>query len=259
MLVIFARMEILYYKDLDYQGLKKQTDKVIALLKAGDFKSADVKKMPNTGFFRAKLDDKNRLLFKIGNYESKKYLFILEVIANHAYEKSRFLNGAVVDEAKLQALPSPENTAPEDLLPLTFINNKARHFHILDKILSFDDLQQQVFQLPLPLIVIGSAGSGKTALTLEKIKDLPGEVLYITLSPFLVENARNLYYAFSYDNERQNVDFFSFREYLGSIAIPEGKEITYKEFEQWVSRYRQAYRMRTNCSKNSKASLPAQS
>jgi len=242
-LLIFAHMEILFYKGIDYQGLKKQVDKVAALLKLGDFKSADVKKMPNTGFFRAKLDDKNRLLFKIGSYEGKKYLFILEVIANHAYEKSRFLNGAFVDEAKLQALSSPENTAPADILPLTFINNKTRHFHILDKILSFDNLQQEVFQLPLPLIVIGSAGSGKTALTLEKIKDLSGEVLYTTLSPFLVENARNLYFGSSYDNERQNIDFLSFREYLESIAIPPGKEIKYRDFEQWANRYRQAYRI----------------
>ena len=237
-------MEILQYKDLDYQGLKKQVDKTVAALQSGDFKSAEVKKMPNTGFFRARLDEKNRLLFKVGQYEGKKYLFILEVIANHAYEKSRFLGGAMLDETKLIPLASVENLQVEELQTVHFINRKARHFHVLDKILSFDDVQQEVFRLPLPLIVIGSAGSGKTALTLEKLKELSGEILYTTLSPFLVENARNLYYANGYDNERQNIEFLSFRDYLASIAIPPGQEIQYKDFDHWISRYQQAYRIR---------------
>lgn len=237
-------MEILLYRDLDYQGLKKQADKVIDFLRAGDFKSADVKKMPNTGYFRAKLDEKNRLLFKIGNWEGKKYLFLLEVIPNHAYDKSRFLGGAPVDETKLAPLNGADAVKPEELHPVAYVNRKAKHFHLLDKILSFDDLQQEVFRLNLPLIIIGSAGSGKTALTLEKLKDLHGEILYTTLSPFLVENARNLYYSFGYDNERQNIEFLSFREYLGGIAIPPGREIHYRAFEQWISRYRQAYKIK---------------
>lgn len=237
-------MEILYYKDLEYHGLKKQVDKVTAFLEAGDFKSADVKKMADTGYFRAKLDDKNRLLFKIGEYEGRKYIFILEVIANHAYDKSRFLGGAVVDENKLQALPSERELKTEDLHAVKYVNGKIRHFHVLDKILSFDDLQQEIFRLPLPIIVVGSAGSGKTALTLEKMKDLYGDILYTTLSSFLVESARNMYYGFDYDSERQNIDFLSFRDYLGAIAMPAGREIEYRYFDQWISRFRQAFRIK---------------
>lgn len=237
-------MEILVYKDIEFHNLKKQVDKVTNLLAVGDFKSADVKKMPNTGYFRAKLDEKNRLLFKIGRFGGKKYVFVLEVIPNHAYEKSRFLGGSLVDESKLVPLPSVDAAKEEELLPLPFVNSKTRHFHVLDKILSFDDLQQAVFQLPLPLIVIGSAGSGKTALTLEKIKDLQGNILYTTLSSFLTENARNLYYANGYDNEHQEIDFLSFKDYLSTISIPKGQEITYRSFEQWISRYRQAYKIK---------------
>lgn len=237
-------MEVLLYKNLEYHGLKKQVEKVTAALAAGDFRSAEVKKMPNTGYFRAKLDDKNRLLFKIAQVEGRKYVFVLEVIANHAYDKSRFLNGAVPDEAKLQPVASPEAVPEAELHLLKYVNPKARHFHVLDKILSFDDLQQGIFRLPLPIIVVGSAGSGKTALTLEKMKDLVGDVLYVTLSSFLVESARNMYFGFGYDNERQNIDFLSFKEYLSAIAVPDGREIDYRSFEQWISRYRQAYRIK---------------
>jgi len=36
---------------------------------------------------------------------------------------------------------------------------------MLDKVISFDDVQQAVYTLQPPLIVIGSAGSGKTVIT----------------------------------------------------------------------------------------------
>lgn len=160
-------MEILLYNELDYSKVKKQFDKVINALKAGDIKSAEVKKMVNTGFYRAKLDDTNRLLFKYTQIGSKKYLLILEVILHHAYEKSRFLNGAVIDESKLLPIPSPENLVNEEVTPLNYVNVNKNTFHILDKILSFDEIQEDIFHLPSPLIIIGSAGSGKTALTLE--------------------------------------------------------------------------------------------
>ena len=237
-------MEILYYKDLEYHGLKKQVDKTVSSLAGGDFKSADVKKMPNTGFFRAKLDEKNRLLFKIGQIAGKKYLFILEIIPNHAYEKSRFLNGAVIEEHKLLPLTNPGAVPETELQPVKYINPKTRHFHLLDKILSFDDIQQEIYKLQPPVIVVGSAGSGKTALTLEKIKDLHGDILYVTLSSFLVENARNLIFSFDYDNPHQNVDFLSFKEYLGMITLPKGREIDYRSFDGWIQRYRQAFRIK---------------
>jgi len=213
-------MDLLYYRDLEFHGLKKQVEKTAAFLQAGDFKSADVKKMPNTGYFRAKLDDKNRLLFKVGKYEGKKFILVLEVIPNHAYDKSRFLGGAAIDENKLPGLPAEKDIKEEELQPVKYVNSRSRHFHLLDKILQFDDIQQEIFGLPLPIIIVGSAGSGKTALTLEKMKDLHGDILYTTLSPFLVESARNMYYSFNYDSAHQSIDFLSFKDYLSAISVP---------------------------------------
>ena len=74
-----------------------------------------------------------------------------------------------------------------------------------------------------PLVIIGSAGSGKIALTLEKMKHAVGDVLYVTQSSYLVKNSRDLYYAHNYDNEDQQVDFLSFQEFLESIYVPEGE------------------------------------
>lgn len=237
-------MEILYYNDLNISPVKKQLDKVTEQLRNGDFKSADVRKMGGTPYYRARLDIENRLLFRIGEYEGKKYVFVLEVILNHEYSKSRFLRGAEVDESKLIALSDLNNIVPDDILKPSFVRENSRHFHILNKIISFDAEQDAILQSPAPFIVIGSAGSGKTALTLEKIKQLRGQILYVTLSTYLVENARNLYYSNSYENSQQELDFLSFHEYLGGIDLPAGNEINFRTFDQWISRYAQAYKIK---------------
>jgi hypothetical protein len=81
--------------------------------------------MQNTGFYRAKLDDTNRLLFKFGTYQNKTYLIILEVILNHAYEKSRFLNGAIFKDGDLLAIPSIDKIDINDVEPINYINKKS--------------------------------------------------------------------------------------------------------------------------------------
>ncbi len=154
------------------------------------------------------------------------------MIHNHEYEKSRFLNGAKIDENKLE--PLKEYDLAQQANDVVYINQDNPCFHILDKIVSFDSIQEEVFDLQPPLIIIGSAGSGKTMLTLEKMKTCPGEVLYVTGSPYLVQNARQLYYANHYSNESQEIEFLSYRELLETIKVPEGKEIDFQCFSRWL-------------------------
>jgi hypothetical protein len=234
-------MNILEYNDLDLSGLRKPYQKVLQFLEQGDFRAADARKLTEGEYYRAKLDDANRLLFKIARHRGERYLLILEVIRQHAYEKSRFLRGARIDETKLVPLAKP----PEDgeVLELPYVNPRDRHFHFLDKIISFDPVQREIYDLSLPLIVIGPAGSGKTAITLEKMKQARGRILYVTLSPYLVENSRNLYYAHHYENTDQDLIFLSFREYLETLRVPEGREITYSAFAGWLARFPKAQRV----------------
>ncbi len=63
--------EILFYNELDYKSVEKSFDKVLQQLSNGDFKSADVRKMINTGYYRARLDIKDRLLFTFASYQQK--------------------------------------------------------------------------------------------------------------------------------------------------------------------------------------------
>ncbi|MFK7908568.1 MAG: UvrD-helicase domain-containing protein [Chitinophagales bacterium] len=239
-----STLKILYYNELDTKGVKQQFKKVEGFLQKGDFKSAEVKKMPNTGYYRAKLDHTNRLLFKFAQYEKETYLLLLEVIHDHAYDKSKFLRGAEVQEKYFQPIPNLKSIEDEDVKQMVYINRQYKSFHVLDKIISLDGEQQAIFALPTPLIIIGSAGSGKTALTLEKMKYLKGNIAYMSLSPYLVENSQNVYYSNNYENEKQEVDFLSFREYIESIQLPKGQEITFKDFERWYNRYKQSVKIK---------------
>ncbi|MGI8636902.1 MAG: hypothetical protein ACR2KZ_16025, partial [Segetibacter sp.] len=233
-------LPILFYNQLDSKSVQKNFDKVLQQLTRGDFKSADVRKMTNTGYYRARLTIKDRLLFTLASYNQKKYLLLLEVIQHHDYAKSRFLRGAQLPpEEAMQPLARAEDVPQNEIKQLNYINESVHSIHVLNKFISFDDTQQAIFGVHPPLIIIGSAGSGKTVLVLEKLKQLKGNVAYISLSNYLVENARKIYFSNGYENEDSEVDFLSFQQYLESWQIPEGKEINFRAFEQWFNKHAQ--------------------
>jgi len=229
-------MKILEYNDIDYSKVKRQYEKVTSCLERDDFRSAAVKKLAEHDLYSARLDDTNRLIFKLVQYQQTRYALILEVVFNHAYDKSKFLRGTKIDEAKIPQIESQIHI-DEALPSVAYINPSERRFHFLDKIISFDPEQQKTYQANFPLIIIGPAGSGKTVLTLEKMKSYQGDGIYVTLSPYLSENARNLYYSNYYENKEQEISFLSFREYLETIRVPDGKEISYSAFAYWLYRF----------------------
>jgi hypothetical protein len=144
-------METLILRDLDAGQVTRQYEKVLQELRQGDFRSADVKKLRGSGLYRAKLDDKNRLLFKLAEHGGGTWLLILEVVRNHDYAKARFLNGGGFTEDHFEPLPAPgAGDAPAETL--VYVNPSFPALHFLDKPLSFDDAQTAVFDTPLPLM-----------------------------------------------------------------------------------------------------------
>ena len=227
-------MKVLVYNELNPKAIPGFA-KLQSYLEDDDFKSAEVKKVGDN-LYRARLNQRDRLLFSIYRHQEQSYALILEFIKNHAYQDSRFLRQAgSIDEDKIPVIHKPDETGDKALV---YLNPGHNSFNLLDKIISFDDRQQSIYDLQPPLIVIGSAGSGKTALTLEKMKQAVGDVLYVTQSAYLVKNSRDLYYAHHYDNPDQQIDFLSFQEFLESIRVPIGKPVTFQAFQQWFSRHR---------------------
>ncbi|NOV28343.1 UvrD-helicase domain-containing protein [Methylomonas sp. ZR1] len=233
-------MKVLIYNELDPKTIPGFA-KLQGYLEKDDFKSAEVKKVGDN-LYRARLNQRDRLLFAIYRYQEQRYALILEFIKNHAYQDSRFLRQvSTIDESKI---PDISAVSIDEAAALVYLNPQQPRFNLLDRIISFDERQQVIYDLPAPLIVIGSAGSGKTALTLEKMKHAVGDVLYVTQSSYLVNNARDLYYAHHYDNPEQQIDFLSFQEFLESIHVPAGKPVNFAAFQSWFNRHRQGHALK---------------
>ncbi len=234
-------MRLLQYKDLDLTRVKPAFAKVRAAIEAGDFKSPDVKKLHVGGYHRAKLDRSNRLLLQFARCAGETVCLALEVIENHAYDKSRFLRGAPVDETKIEhealAQPVPSGL---DALPLRWLHATRAEFELLDKPIVFDDAQEAVRRLPAPVVLVGSAGSGKTAVTLAKLREAEGRVLYVTQSAYLAQSARALYDAHGYENPAQEAEFLSYREFIETLHVPPGRELGFDAFRGWFDRHRAA-------------------
>ena len=236
-------MRFLQYKDLDIRRVKPAFAKVRAAIEAGDFKSADVKKLHIGSYYRAKLDYSNRLLLQFARHDGETVCLALEVIENHAYNRSRFLRGAPVDEAKIDHESSVDPAQfPAETVRLRWLHSTSTEFELLDKPIVFDDAQEAVRRLPAPVVLIGSAGSGKTAVTLSKLREAHGRVLYVTQSTYLAQSARALYDAHGYDNPAQEAEFLSYREFLETLQVPKGREIGFSAFRGWFDRHREAVR-----------------
>ena len=236
-------MKILEYIGLDTSRVAASYRKVADAIARHDFRAAQVKKLANLShgkFYRAKLGGADRLLFSLVRHGDEVCALMLEVIANHDYDKSRFLRGAAIDEARISDVDAAD--AIKEAQPVRYLHPERTAIHLLDKPLSFDDAQEAVYRQPPPLIVVGSAGSGKTALTLEKLKHVEGEVLYVTHSAYLAQSARNIYYANGFEHGGQEAVFLSYREFVESIRVPAGREASWRDFAGWFARMRQAFK-----------------
>jgi hypothetical protein len=233
-------MRIVTYRDLRPGRFEKPLARLSAALSCGDFAAAGLKKLAPTPYWRAKLSHEARLLVQFVPFQGETVCLFLEIIADHAYEKSRFLRGAEVDRDKIEAGPDDLKPEPEARAGWEFkwLPPEAVAFDLLDKPLVLDAAQEAVRGHAPPLVIIGPAGSGKTAVTLAKLREASGDVLYVTLSAYLAQTARRLYGAHGYENPQQNVEFMSFRELVDSIAIPEGDEVSFSDFRAWFERRR---------------------
>ena len=101
-------MDVLIYNDLKPGKLKPQIDKVIAALKNSDFRAADVKKMVNTCYYRAKIDDTNSEKDAWENrpiYQLSPYTVSWEVSRKEGKQIGKYL-GQLFDNVEEKAVKS---------------------------------------------------------------------------------------------------------------------------------------------------------
>src|SRR5208282_6051881 len=110
---------VLMHADLAPGRLQRAVDAVVAAIERDDFRSADVKKLSPGSYYRAKLDAANRLLLTFVEHRGEKVCLALEIIEQHAYDRSRFLRGAAIDESKL--VEPPVAATAVDTVPVRYL------------------------------------------------------------------------------------------------------------------------------------------
>ena len=127
-------MRVLRYSGLDISRVEVAYRRIAAALERDDFRAAEVKKLvglKHGKFYRAKLDDSNRLLFALVRQGNEVCAVMLEVIENHAYARSRFLRGAAIDDDKIPVVATPP--AVEEAEPVRYLHAKRREILYLDR------------------------------------------------------------------------------------------------------------------------------
>jgi len=211
--------KLAYFKDFKEN---KNLSKTINYLKEGDFKSAQTKKLSNSNYFRAKINYEDRLLFTFLRYQNETYIVLLESILNHEYEKSKFLRGIRFEEEDIDF----KTLEPEESIYM----NEKKEFRYIEKFISFSEEQESALTTEPPLLLIGSAGSGKTSVVIEKLRTLEGRVLYASLSTYLVENTKQVC------SNSTNIDFLTFDAYLNGVEKQSSSAVDFEQFRKWAER-----------------------
>jgi hypothetical protein len=137
-------MRFLTYEGLQVGALEPQLARVQAAFERDDLAAVDLKKLQG-GYYRAKLNDAARLVLQFVTWQGARAALALEVLPHHEYERSRFLRGASVDEAKIEAA-----VEPLDEKPIKYLHPSRTRFALLDKPISFDDAQDEVLRRRAP-------------------------------------------------------------------------------------------------------------
>ena len=245
----------------------------------------------NKAVFEARLDRSNRILFTLGNDKengaSNLLVYVWGIVAHDAvsHKSTNILPANVpflqfkpyqkesMDEILLEDL-SDSYFTQESITQKISDDSASQRWHCLDeenwqRIQSYqqDELQlqlyltpeqQEVLARPLPLLVSGTAGSGKTTLGIYYLLKLPlakEKKLFITYNRYLRDTARTLYQgllnASPLKNEYFPPDFFTFKEYCLEVAdkyhknFPPEKEVHFERFNEIVLSNSQARRYDT--------------
>lgn len=247
----------------------------------GGLKVKKIKSMPgHKAVFEARLDRANRILFTLGldrTPTAPTILIYIWGIVGHDDIASRsrsiptnvpFLQFTpfLEEEHKDGALEhlEPDYYTQEGITQKTSDDSASQKWHFLDPenwqrieayrqdefelALYLTPEQQEILNKALPILVSGTAGSGKTSMAVYYLLQLPlakQKKLFITYNHYLKNSAFKLYQgllnASALKAEYRMPDFYTFKEFCFNVArhfhrsFSEENELTYERFCQLMS------------------------
>ncbi|MCH9757221.1 MAG: ankyrin repeat domain-containing protein [Gammaproteobacteria bacterium] len=186
-----------------------------------------------------RLTGAERLLFTT----HKGAILLLEHLPTHDYENSHFLKKGVLkayiqknEEAISRALTPEERPVFEDKEPHI---HRTSIDYFNQQFISLSVNQEAAITMPLPSVVNGAAGSGKSYVALSSLAQYleqhkaPARLLYVTKKRLLVNEMKATWHAFAPEGKEDAVTFKTYNEIIAEFASTTGQQA----FEEWFETY----------------------
>ena len=253
--------------------IKPEHHKVIEQLLLGNTFTAklDLKKTSSSHrIYSAHINKEQRILFTTMPINQNPCLIILDVVLNHDYGKSwvfknktavssfisRYLNSVdpvvleieeiVIDDQELSTVTTPNLCEEMSHSRFLSIQNQT--------MLIWNDSQTAAIQADFPFAIIGSAGSGKTAIALQHLQaqcnDTSATLYYVSKSPGLVAEFKRIWDS-SLDHKQDpsllsRVHILSYEDLIRSIDnLHTKKTVDERYFITWFNEHLFGKRFKT--------------
>ncbi|KTC78391.1 UvrD-helicase domain-containing protein [Legionella brunensis] len=227
----------------------------------GDYNAADLEQLKGHRVYSVRINQSDRLLFTTIHIQGKPCLLLLEVVLNHKYHRSRFLNPTVLKNhinANIDGLTenvisekSFVSCSKDELVIEKDLSEKVQYSRVEfynKTFVEFNNQQQQAQHASLPMLVSGPPGSGKScvafsllAQAVTQLSETDESILYITESKKLVDELEKMWgeSAISQGLSEDRVQFKTYAQLLAEVA-PETKDkiiVGELHFREWLVKY----------------------
>lgn len=245
---------------LGVQSFKGEHQEALQKLLNGTYASSDLEMLKgHHGIFSYRLNKGGRLLFTTIEVEKKRYLLLLEHLPTHDYQTSHFLRSGVLkrylvnhEDAMQSAAWQFESVDVQPLAPDAH-DEEGTTFKAIDyyqqTFIQLSEVQEEALGVPLPSIISGVAGSGKSCVATTLLSNFvahhveqESRIIYVTQSQRLVRpmeaSWRGLPMAQAIPEHLQ-VEFKTYEELLFELGELEGKTLVDRaHFDGWFKAYK---------------------
>ncbi len=246
-----------------------EAEDIIATLEAikqGEYQRVNLKKLQGSQLplYRAKINDKARLIFAVMPYKKENTLVLVDILRDHNYETCRFLKESYlknylktikIHDLREFADGGFEEVPSIEFSDLTSVITDARvdtvelqaSFRYQHETIILDPAQQELLNSPLPALVEGVAGSGKTCTGFAKIlnfglieEEKEKKIIYLTMSDKLINQMKDQWMQNIQNPERVDVQFLNYKDFLINIINRMDSNystVSINHFQEWLSNY----------------------
>lgn len=186
---------------IGHEGLlASQQDVIYKLLHNPTHSGLHLEQLGNGHIFSARISGKSRLIFTSYVVNGRSYLLVLDLLPNHEYDKCKFLQRKVMRDylakhhpeltaaslsaTPIKTLPDPFKIDEKPSLDEPWSYQAVSLMH--ERLVIFNEAQQQAICTQYPLLLSGMAGSGKSSVLFSLIIQ--------ALKKGSVQDKKHLYY-----------------------------------------------------------------